>query len=444
MDDLTAGLSALAESQESYETAHRYYKGSVAEVFASPRMRRAIRNSGVDVRFNFAKKPVDAVADRLELAAITGPDEASTQALQEIWETNALGLEAPNIMRRACEYGDAYVLVWPADPEVSRVNVFYNSPETCRVIYDQENPLEKSFAIKRWADRCDLYYPDRIEKYVLRKGAKPNEASSWEQYTDDEGDEWPYENPYGEVPVFHFRTDRPYGEPLHFGFYGPQDAINKLIISHLSSVDYQAGPQRYAMLEADADTAEAEDDDFEFGADDDEGAGSPEATSNLSSAPGSVWWLRDVKGVGQFESAKPEVFTDPMLTYLRMGADITSTPLHRIDPTTVVPSGEAFRACEGPFVKKVNGLQRSFGATWEEAFTFALRVYQGAEVKTQVDVRWAPAQTVEDKDFWDTAKLKIEAGVPPYQVLLEAGYTAEQMAAWGVEPNESVPASQGE
>lgn len=42
------------------------------------------------------------------------------------------------------------------------------------------------------------------------------------------------DNPYGVIPVFHLRTDRPYGEPCHRGFYGPQDTVNKLIIGHMA------------------------------------------------------------------------------------------------------------------------------------------------------------------------------------------------------------------
>lgn len=445
MDDLTRGLAALDEACDTYETAEDYYTGTVGERFASIALQRRVIRSGLSVRFNFAKKPVAAAADRLEIAAVTGPDDVTTAELQRLWEDNSLGLEAPLQMRNACKFGDAYLIVWPADDDndgedegttiaSGRVDIFYNSPLTTRVIYDTENPLRKSYAIRRWhcadGERVDLYYPDRIEKYVLADGTQDN----WDEWRDAEDDEWPYDNPYGEIPVFHLRTDRPYGVPLHEGFYGPQDAITKLIISHLSTVDYQAGPQRYAMLESGATSAdqEADDDDFGFG---DEDAPS-EGDSQLRSHPGSLWWLQNVKGVGQFDPAVPATFTDPMLTYLRMGADLTNTPLHKVDPTGDHPSGESLRTAEAPFITKVKGLQRSFGTTYRETFDFAIRVARtlrgGAMSRERVgvDLRWEPAASLDPAEMWEMAKLKKEAGLPLRQILLEAGYTADQVKEW--------------
>jgi hypothetical protein len=394
--------------------------------------------SGIAFHFNFAKTPVDAVTERLQLAAVTSADQAVDKTLQDIWLRNKLALQSRQWIRRVSEYGDAYVLVWPSPDDEGQVDIFYNSPHCTRVFYDEENPLRKSFAIKRWNSgdkqvRVDVFYRDRIEKWITKPGAKGTKPGDWMEFTDQEGDAWPYDNPYGEIPVFHFRNDQPYGCPEHKGFYGPQDAIHKLILSHMAGVDYQAFPQRYALTNPDTDTSEAADldeDTFSI-ADTGTGATHPpagEAGSQFVADPGSLWFMRGVTGVGQFQTADHHNFTDPMLVYLRMGAEITNTPLHRVDPTGDHPSGESLRTAEAPFIHKIEDRQLSYGDEAREMFTFALRV--AGHANPSVTVRWTPAQTVNDQEGWQTVQTKLTAGVPVEQAFLEAGYSDEQVEAW--------------
>jgi hypothetical protein len=436
LGDLMNGLAALTAATPDYERAAAYYEDRVPEFFASIRLRRAMARSGIGFRFNLAAVPVDAVVERLKLAAVTCTDPAGDAALRELWLRNKIALQSRQWIRRACEFGDAYVIVWPA-PDGSGVDISYNSPQCMRMFYDLENPLLKSHAVKRWqlADktwRADVYYPARIEKWVTKPAATGDKPGDWLQFTDDDA-EWPVPNPFGEIPVFHFRTDWPYGVPEHKGFYGPQDAIHKLILSHLAGVDYQAFPQRYAMITADTDSSEAaatDEDEFAFA---DTGAGGTvpplgEARSDFVSDPGSLWYMKGVTGVGQFTTADHANFTEPMMSYLRLGAEITNTPLHRIDPSGDMPSGESFRASEAPFVHKVEDRQLMLGDTARETFTFALLV--AGFPAADVTVRWTPAQTVNDLEGWQVVAQKIAVGVPKDQAFLEAGYSDEQVEAW--------------
>lgn len=446
LGDLISALEEMDDAAPAYERAEAYYEGTVPEFFASPRLRRAMMRSGIAFRFNFARTPVDAVVERLQLAAVTCPtDTAADDALRRIWLDNKLALQSRQLLRRACEFGDAYMLVWPSAEVEGQIDVFYNSPQCARVFYDPENPLRKSHAVKRWMvgkqARADVFYPDRIEKWITKPGAQAQHAGDWMPYTDTPDDPWPYDNPFGEVPLFHFRNDQPYGSPEHYGFYGPQDAIHKLILSHMAGVDYQAFPQRYALVHPDADTSEAaaeDEDTFSF-ADTGTGSTTPglgEGRSQYTADPGSLWFMRGVNSVGQFQTADHHNFTDPMLVYLRMGAEITNTPLHRVDPTGDHPSGESLRTAEAPFIHKVEDRQLAYGDEARAMFAFALRVagYDNAEVSVQ----WAPAQTVNDLEGWQTVGAKLAAGVPPRQAFLEAGYSEEQVEKWGV-PDHPVP-----
>ncbi|MEU9819196.1 hypothetical protein ACIGG9_16105 [Pseudonocardia alni] len=481
---LEDALKKLLDRQEGNQKAADYYEGRAGEVFASPQLRRVMRNTGIDYQFNFAKTPVDALTDRLEIATVKSSDAAADAAIKVMWAVNELDLEVPQMHRRAGEFGDAYVIVWPNDvdrpvvegedpDEVSYqaedVGIYYNSADTVMLFYAAERPLEKSHAIKRWRTedkrwRVDLLFDHHIERYISAKDAKGERAQDFEPLVLDyefvEGEDgeleelpiWPAENPFGEVPVFHLRNDRPYGSPEHKGFYGPQDAITKLIIGHMSGVDYNSAPQRYALIDAESDTAEAADldpDDFDsalgFTEDEKNAEARGEGDSQFSSAPGSLWLMRGVKGVGQFDNADPKTFLEPLERYLRLGGQITSTPLRMFDyENSQLPSGASQSQADGPFVKKVRNRQLSYGATWQDVYGFALRIL-GIE-HADVQVLWAPPNVVDDEAGWSVIKMKLEAGVPYEQVMREAGYLADLVDEWvkqrAEQKNEPAPESQ--
>jgi hypothetical protein len=440
--DLMYGIEELKEARPAYDQAQTYYDGKVPEVFTSIRIRRALAANGIDFDLNFAKTPVDAVTDRLEIAGITGKDDEQTALISQIWQDNQLDLEMPDVFRRAGEYGDAYLMVLPvedADGKVARVEMFYNSPQTVRVIYDEENPRRKRMTIKRWCDgpyqRAELQYDDRIERWTTSQNSRGDQAGDWLHWPADTEDpeSWVIEHDWGEQPTFHFRTDRPYGVPEHYGAYGPQNAITKLQSTHMGTVDYQGFPQRYALTEtANTDTSDLEPGDFDDGdfPPNETGAGPSDAgdNSSLKAGPGEMMLLRGFKSVGQFDAAQPSVFLDPITFNVRAMAVICTTPLHLFDPSGEQPSGQSVRAQDAPFTKKVGNRQLSYGATLREAFTFALRRLGIPD--PVVTVHWKPAETIDDVEGWQTVQAKITAGVPRRQALIEAGYRAEQVDAW--------------
>ncbi|ANZ35233.1 hypothetical protein BBK82_03245 [Lentzea guizhouensis] len=471
--DLEYGLDELRKAAAEYQKAEDYFEDDVPEVFASIRLRRAIERTGVDYKVNFSRIPVTAVVNRLKITSTLCPgNDEATAWIEREWERNQLDLAAPNIHLRAGEYGDALVIVWPAAedndadtgdidvPEESRVSegsasrekidITYNSPLCTRIIYDPENERVKAFAIKMWRltdgrSRVDLFYRDRLEKYVTRGKVRNPTAADFYVFRDDEDDEWPYDNPYDEIPVFHFRTDvGPYGTPDHKGFYGTQQILRKLIVTHMGTVDYQGFQQRYALTAEGSDTSEtaaADEDEFSF-ADDDTGAtrtrgGS--APSQLTADPGDLWFMRGVKAVGQFDEADPDVFIKPAMFYLRFGAQACETPVRLFDAVTgQQPSGASYSQHDRPFDQKCENRVLSFKATWRELWQFALKVAGFGRVP--VVVNWAPVQRVSGLEAWQTIKLQIEAGVPVRQAFAEAGYTNEQITAWLGEEDNDLPA----
>lgn len=466
--DLETAVQGVTSRQDPMNRAASYYEGSEPEVFASVRLRRALERTGTSFRVNYARTPVNAVLERLELAAVTATmkdevvlDETENlvdttgelddinQMLTEIWEDNELGIESNEIHRAALVYGECYVMVWPSDADDAEVgdddtdtfvdiDITLNSPVNTQLFYDPENPRRKLFAAKMWRlndelnrTRVNLYYPDRVEKWISKaKGAKKQAdfVEYIDMYENDfDGEEpspvWPMPNPFGEVPVFHFRTQRPHGRPEHRDAFGPQDMINKLVVNQMSASDFSAFPQRYVLA---GNTASNEASDFDQELDP---VNLEENRARLTASPGELWWLQgdDLK-IGQLDSSDPKAFLDPLREYVKGMASVTATPLHYFQGMGGVPSGESLRAAEAPLIKKVRDRQQSFGNTWKEVFRFALKITGVTGVS--VDVRWASPQSLDDKDAWEAAAAKHAAGVPLKQILMEMGYSEAQADLW--------------
>lgn len=423
--DIRNALDRLITRRDAYVTAHLYYEGTQREIFPNQKWSTVFRSTPSAYRFNFTKTIVDAVLNRLEIASILGTTEEANEIINEVWEANDLVMDADEIHRRALVYGDAYAIVWP--DETGEIQINYNSPLTTVVVYDNENPRIKKFAAKLWQEndtfdpqqqnrvRLNMYYPDRIEKYWAFGEVETIISSTGFNLMET------VTNPWNEVPVFHFRTNKMYGRPEHIDAYGPQDAINKLVITHMTTVDYQGAPQRYALA---AGTSETELEDFNTDMSHEE-----QIIGSLKNGPGELWFMKGVSSVGQFAPADYKVFTEPIKEYITSMASITSTPIHYFEKGGYAPSGEALRTSEAPLIKKIEDRQITFGNTWRDMFRFLLKIEnlesQIMSGELDVQVKWVQPESLDTLDSWEVAVKKRVVGVSLKQVLLEMGYDSE-------------------
>jgi hypothetical protein len=430
IDDIRLALDYILNRKDGYTRAETYYEGTQPEVFLNQRWFKLFQKNQSDFRFNFSKTVVDAVLNRLEIDQIETSSPEADAYMAQLLEQSDIKLDINEIHRNTLIYGDSYAMVWP--DETGKLAIDYNSPLTTVVIYDQENPRKKLFAAKMWqyADyntkeiHLNLYYPDRIEKYVGYGEIENMGTPQGSNFVLTET----IPNPWNEVPVFHFRTHKPYGRPEHADAFGPQDAINKLVNTHMLTVDYQGAPQRYALTTG-GNVAEM--DDFS------EGDTARENIGALKNGPGELWYLQGVQTVGQFPAAEPKTFTEPVNEFVNQMAAITSTPTHYFQKGTYVSSGQALRAAEAPLVKKVKNRQLALESTWRDLFLFMLKI-EG--ITAVIDIDWAEAEIVDEVDQWDVAVRKKSVGMPLEQILLELGYdpelatqiSAESMVATGV------------
>lgn len=481
--DLTYAYCELRDARPYYERAEAFYQGSVTEVYSSAKITRLLYKFGLNNfdNFNFAHIPVDAVANKLSIISVSADDESETSdadtTLEDLWDYNELAEESRIAHRKAGMYGDYYLMVWPVvgeeDPsmikptpkeladmlgEYGDVSVFRPEPEqvtsktivavdmtfhdplTTRLFYSLENPLKKAFAIRSWTEgekndlitRANLYYEDRIERYMY-EGKPPKSRyaqTKWKPFSAD-GEPAVLTNPFGVIPFFHFRTDRPYGRPDHINAYGPQLAINKLVTSHLATVDYQSFPQRYGLMDPNADPSGQQGADFNpFQPDDIDDPESEFNDSQLSADPSAFWDLKGYKAVGQFAPATPDAYLKPFDRYVKAMSQVTDTPMHYFakDQTDRPPSGEMLRVANEPIDSKAEERQEMYGNTWKKALDFAMSM-MGVDTD-RINIAWRPVETVTDKTGWETVNLQQMAGVPKDVTLVWAGNPPEQVAQW--------------
>jgi hypothetical protein len=445
---LAAAYEDLCESRPAYAKAQAYYDGDVDEIYASDAVARLLAKSNLDEidELNFARIPVRAVLNRLHITSITTGDDDADQAIAELTATNQLDMELPGLLEKACSLGDAYFMVWPnLDPDgnVTSVGMTVHSPATVRVIYDEEHPLQVRLAIKSWCVghgehekiRADLHYPpapnadgvtrSRIERYVWDKAKR--RKNGWQPYTDD-GQPAVIEHPYG-FPFHHFRTARPYGRPEHYGAYGAQALINKLVVAHASVIDFESLPTKYGLIDPQVDQpGQQADFDPDYPEDTDATPEEPDNPSQLRNDPGDFWQLHGYKQVGQFTAADPDVFMKPLDRYVKAMSQVTDTPFHLFDSTGDQMSGASRREANAPLIARVMHLQRAFGPPVADAYEHALALLGVDDVTVQV--RWQPPEQIDDAEGWATVAAKIEAGVPRGQALIETGRDPEQVKAW--------------
>lgn len=495
-EDLVKGYQELVKARPDYERAAAFYEGTVEEVYSSAKVTRLLNKFGLDSidTFNFAHIPVDAIANKLHINAVTADDSETSEdeskedkgtkskskineVIEDLWEYNELGEELPALHRNIGKFGDYYLMVWPvvgdeestkskaydgaktakilgteadaADPtealegevgnkSIVAVDMLCHDPLTTRAFYDIENPRRMTYVIRSWEEgegqslvvRANLYYADRIERYFhkCKPSRRKNAQSRWEPFKED-GKPATLVNPFGQIPFFHYRTDRTYGKPDHINAFGPQLAINKLVTSHLATVDYQSFPQRYLLTDPTADASGLQGADSDpFAPEDDD---DPEADNltQLEADPGAVWKLDGYKAAGQFEPANPDAYLKPFDRYVKAMSQVTGIPFHFFDRTGErPPSGENIRQVNETMNAKAETRQLGIGSVHRNAFEFALNLL-GHEVD-RVTITWRPLEVVTDLAGWQAINEKQLAGVPMGVSLVEAGYLKSLVDEW--------------
>jgi hypothetical protein len=417
MPDIEAALGLLKAQAPRCLLATAYYEGRHKLLFATEKFRNAFGGLFRNFSDNLLSVVVEIITDRMIINGFGVEEGLGTAGdiAWQVWKRNRMDLFALEAMREAFITGDGYVIIWPDDKGNARI--YPQAAENCAVFHDPEVPERILWGVKIWLSwnrklRLNLYYADRIEKYVTlssfdNSGMLPERLSSFVPYT-DELEPWPLPNPWGEVPIFHFANNARVGSegrseilpltPL-------QDALNKSIIDLLVNMEYQAFPQRFATgIEVRRDPVTGQ------------------QVSPFKPGVDRLWIATspDAK-FGDLQQGNLAPFLDVAESFRREIARISGIPLHYFLQSGSFPSGQALRIAETRLIKKVQNRQTAFGNIWENAMAFALRI-EGLVGALRLSAQWEGAAPEDITETLQNLLLKQQLGAPQTTLLAEAGY----------------------
>lgn len=235
-----------------------YYDGDHAANLTA-QMRKLLRatREGAEFTDNHCRRIVNARSDRAIVKRIDSDDDALTEWVEELLEYNRFDALQSDVHEAAFRDADTYVLVSYDNAEQRSTFTHepaYDGRGGVVAVYRSENDPTMDFAVKVWTVanengatvdtvRVNVYFPDRIEKYIGLMGA------TLEKYTDptDPVQAWPipWVDEYGEplgIPVFHFRNQgrSNYGLSVLEDAVPIQDAINRVLSSLVMATELTA------------------------------------------------------------------------------------------------------------------------------------------------------------------------------------------------------------
>ena len=433
MSDLDTALAQLRARRDAYDRYRAYYQGAHDLAFATDKFKNAFGALFRAFSDNLCPVVVDTVADRLTVTGfqldgqparpprvpqlegpVTPAPRTPADAAWELWQANRMPRRAGEVHQEAGVTGDAYVIVWP--DSAGAVRIWPQRADTVVVSYDPELPGARLWAAKVWARedgyvRANLYYPDRLEKYISQKktnGVLPRDSRGFVPYRAAGEPGAVLDNPYGAVPVFHFASNAPVGElgrseladivPL-------QDALNKSIMDMLVAMEFTAFPQRWITgLELETD----------------EITGRP--LTPFIPGEDRVWVVGDKEiRFGEFPPAGLDNYLHVQDSLRAEIARVSGTPVHYLMLVSGHwPSGEALRIAEVRLTHKIQDRALAFGESWGDAMSFALQL-QG--IQAAVTPEWADPQPRSELEHAQELELQQGMGVPEPVLWKDLGYT---------------------
>lgn len=465
--DLKQGLDYIDGHHDVYCKRRDYYDGTRAEIAASKEVRKLINQADGDRHaVSLAHIPVDALADKIELSGFDASAADAKALLKKLYDDADLEDEHDDWVRKACYFGDYYVIV-DIDEETetgtaTSVNPTGSSPLSTVVIYDEQTQRVPLFGVKKWKEgkawRALLYYDDftvklttadlsedrpNLDDFQLEVDADAEQGDTSSAFVAHEG---------GRMLISHYAVDdKPYGRPVHEKAFGPQDAITKISAVNVTNVDGQGFGARYAIADP---MAEVDDDiDSDFGPD---GPGTKQGdpsysglatatTSNVAAKAGRIALLKGIKEVGEFTATSSDDFIKNLDWYIRVMATACRVPMFEFDPESGNQiSGIARLRAEAPLTRHAKKVQRAVSNADKNLADTILAVSGIDPDKAEVAINFRPTEVMNDLEGMQLISAKVKAGVPIRQAFLEAGYTDEQVDEWlpKGDPNISLDALQ--
>lgn len=419
ISDLELAVATLLAKGVAYSRLFAYYEGRQPLIYSTDRLRDIFKH--FDARFsqNWCAVVVDSVHERVQLQRITvADDQAATDALAKLLSASELLLEASDAHLAAMVTGESYIIVWP-DEETGAPEAYYQDPRRVHVFYEADKPRRKRFAAKWWVGDdgyryLTLYYPERLEYYrssnrvqTMSNGtlSLTNEVANGKSFR---ALSKAAENPYGLLPVFHFRSARNQPVSELRNVIEPQDAVNKLLADMMISAEFGAFPQRYIISQGDP--------------------------GKFKNEPNIIWDIPGSDGegqateAGQFDPTQLSNYLEAIDRWVTAIAIITRTPKHYFFAQGGDPSGEALIAMEAPLNHKAQKHIDRFTAVWTEIAQFVAIVGGMGEIESDAIVPvFDKPETVQPYTQALIRKESVAAGIPLLWQMKQEGYTEQEL-----------------
>lgn len=362
----------VADNQERGEKVAKYrrYVDGEHDAQMTQEMKRLLRiNNSSSAAFtsNKCDDVVATMVDRLEVTGITGDTDEATSWADEVLEWNRFDGMQIDVHDAAVRDGDSYVLVsYDQDAQMPEFTheLAWDGTSGMLVVYKSDARDELAAAVKVWNEtntspqddiRVNVYYPDRIEKFIGRGGG------DLEHYADPAmNNDWRFPwvangQPIG-VPVIPFKnkargkgghgiSELENGLPL-------QDALNRALHSMVMAAELSAFQIRVAK-----------------------GFHPP---SGLT--PG-MWVTISGDGLTKDQVAEAETLEQGEIAphialaefFIQQIEDTTRTPNPKAAANL---SGEALKQLDSKLVGKVKRFQVKAGNGWEDVMAMAWTLQQ--------------------------------------------------------------------
>lgn len=451
--DFLREAADLGEPRMRGYAVYRNYCEGEQRALLSDRAQAYLRRTHLPWSENFCETIVDVLVQSLHVLGFICEDssdddapedgapadtqtdaEALADALRDWWQQNQMDAKESTLYDHASVEGDAFVIV-DYDQERQRPRFTVQNPYTMKVVYSDDDPDCMLYAVKVWNTRflpstdpediatsdpvpirrMNLYWPDRVEKWFTTE-ADGASAANWHPWMDEGETGWPvmmvgHDGKPLECAV-HFRPKargRQYGRSDLHSVIPQQDGLNKAILDLNAIMDYDGVPSRWVSGVQDV--------------------------SGLKVAPGEVWSAPTADArFGQFDIPNIAPVLDAISAALSRMSARSSTPMHLLNPTGALPSGESLKVADAPRVAKAESRQLDHGNSHERMMRLAVRWHNtfapaGAprfDEDMQILTQWDDPQSRNDESEARTADIWHGLGVSKSTLMAKAGFNPEE------------------
>lgn len=415
--DVDIAIKALSHKSRRYDQLWQYYDGQQPLIYNNEKLREIFK--GLNARFtvNWCAVVVDSILDRLSILSATMPGEkATTEGLADLWAESGLSEDVDAIHEEIAVVGESFVIAWKGEA----VEAYHNDARLVHAEYAPDNPREMRFAAK-WHKGDDgryiltMYYPDRLE-YYRQTNPQTADGGAVVAITSKSFEPMPdmptADNPFGAIPVFHFRSNQRKPMSQIANVLEPQDAINKLMADMMVAAEFGAYKQRWIISSVGVNG------------------------SKVKNSPNEIWDLpAGMEGeqptqTGQFEATDLGNYLSAIDKLAMSIGVITRTPKHYFYGQGGDPSGEALIALEAPLNKKCQRMINVLTPTWQRlaAFLLALNGSGDSIAPRSIFINYDKPQTVQPRTQAEIRKINREAGLPLTTILRDEGWDDDDLA----------------